>query len=108
MNKSMSIAEQVKKQILFTVTDEDRVRIGNAVRESVSIDDVTEMVIQIIDSIEAWAQRDGVDIHTEPGYVRLAYIAREMFVQVHIRSLELTSEALTIGFNEVFGGEQHG
>ena len=32
MNKSMSIAEQVKKQILFTVTDEDRVRIGNAVR----------------------------------------------------------------------------
>ena len=60
------------------------------------------------DNAGLFAPGDGVDIHAEPGYVRLAYIAREMFVQGHIRSLELTSEALTIGFNEVFGGEQHG
>ena len=66
------------------------------------------MVLQIIGGIEAWAQRDGVDIHAEPPYVRLAYIAREMFVQGHIRALELTSEALAIGFNEIFGGGQNG
>ena len=104
----MSIAEQVKQQLLFTVTDEDRVRIGNTVRENFTIDDINEMVLQIIDGLETWAERDGVDIHAEPPYVRLAYIAREMFVQGHIHALELTSEALAIGFNEVFGGEQNG
>ena len=30
----MSIAEQVKQQLLFTVTDEDKVRVGNTVREN--------------------------------------------------------------------------
>ena len=104
----MSIAEQAKQQLLFTVTDEYRVQVGNTVRENLTIDDVNEMMLQIIDSIETWAQRDGVDIHAEPPYVRLAYIAREMFVQGHIHALELTSEALAIGFNEIFGGGQNG
>ena len=68
----MSIAEQVKQQLLFTVTDEDRVRIGNTVRENFTIDDINEMVLQIIGGLETWAERDGVDIHAEPPYVRLA------------------------------------
>ena len=104
------VQARVREQILFTVGPEEKKQIANHLREQIGYDDAADMVIELADFMHDEFKRLGHedDYNKMPGQERICLTVREAYVLGWIRCLETTAEASQIGFNEVFGGEQHG
>lgn len=104
------VQARVKEQMLFTVGPEEKKRIANHLREQIGYADAADMVIELADFVHDEFKRLGHedDYKKMPGQERICLTVREAYVLGWIKCLETTAEAIQIGFNKVFGGEQNG
>ena len=98
----MYTIEQIKSQFFHDVTEEEINRYANHVRDSITQEDVTDLIAEIGENLEKHAAADPKEAEALKSYTpldRITFYIREAFVAGAVYSMDMLSKVNEISID---------